>query len=105
MMRRNIAIATLVVGLLAFPLAATAQDTSSETYRQLKLFGDVFERVRADYVEDVTDEQLIEYAIEGMLANLDPHSSYLDARSYRDMQVNTRGEFGGLGIEIGRAHV
>ena len=100
MMRRNIAIATLVVGLLAFPLAATAQDTSSETYRQLKLFGDVFERVRADYVEDVTDEQLIEYAIEGMLANLDPHSSYLDARSYRDMQVNTRGEFGGLGIEV-----
>ena len=100
MMRRNIAIATLVLGLLAAPMAATAQDTSSETYRQLKLFGDVFERVRADYVEDVTDEQLIEYAIEGMLANLDPHSSYLDARSYRDMQVNTRGEFGGLGIEV-----
>ena len=100
MMRGNIATAALVVALLAAPMAATAQDSSSDTYRQLKLFGDVFERVRADYVEDVTDEQLIEHAIQGMLANLDPHSSYLDARSYSDMQVNTRGEFGGLGIEV-----
>ncbi|HEX6144066.1 MAG TPA: S41 family peptidase [Geminicoccaceae bacterium] len=73
---------------------------SSETFRQLKLFGDVFERVRAEYVEDVTDEELIETAINGMLTALDPHSGYLDAKKYRDMQVQTKGEFGGLGIEV-----
>ena len=70
---------------------------SSDTFRQLKLFGDVFERVRAEYVEDVTDEMLIESAINGMLTALDPHSGYLDAKKYRDMQVQTKGEFGGLG--------
>ena len=73
---------------------------SSDTFRQLKLFGDVFERVRAEYVEEVTDEQLIEAAINGMLTSLDPHSGYLDAKKYRDMQVQTKGEFGGLGIEV-----
>jgi carboxyl-terminal processing protease len=66
----------------------------------LKLFGDVFERVRAEYVEEVTDEALIESAINGMLTALDPHSGYLDAKKYRDMQVQTKGEFGGLGIEV-----
>ena len=75
-------------------------DTASETYRQLNLFGDVFERVRADYVEEVSDEKLIENAINGMLSSLDPHSSYLNTKSFRDMQVQTRGEFGGLGIEV-----
>jgi carboxyl-terminal processing protease len=89
---------TAAVVLLS-PLAAAAQ-SSSETYRQLNLFGDVFERVRADYVEEVTDEQLIENAINGMLTQLDPHSSYLNAKSYQEMQVQTRGEFGGLGIEV-----
>jgi carboxyl-terminal processing protease len=73
---------------------------SSDTFRQLKLFGDVFERVRAEYVEEITDEQLIESAINGMLTSLDPHSGYLDAKKYRDMQVQTKGEFGGLGIEV-----
>jgi len=73
---------------------------SSETYRQLNLFGDVFERVRADYVEEVNDSELIESAIQGMLTSLDPHSSYLNAKNYKDMQVQTRGEFGGLGIEV-----
>ncbi|MDX1540498.1 MAG: S41 family peptidase [Geminicoccaceae bacterium] len=73
---------------------------SSDTFRQLKLFGDVFERVRAEYVEDVADEELIETAINGMLTALDPHSGYLDAKKYRDMQVQTKGEFGGLGIEV-----
>ena len=73
---------------------------SSDTFRQLKLFGDVFERVRAEYVEDVSDEELIETAINGMLTALDPHSGYLDAKKYRDMQVQTKGEFGGLGIEV-----
>ena len=76
------------------------QAESSDTFRQLKLFGDVFERVRAEYVEDVTDETLIESAINGMLTALDPHSGYLDAKKYRDMQVQTKGEFGGLGIEV-----
>jgi carboxyl-terminal processing protease len=76
------------------------QAESSDTFRQLKLFGDVFERVRAEYVEEVTDEMLIESAINGMLTALDPHSGYLDAKKYRDMQVQTKGEFGGLGIEV-----
>src|SRR6266478_5156756 len=66
----------------------------------LSLFGDVFERVRADYVEKPDDGKLIESAINGMLAGLDPHSSYMDSKSFRDLQVQTRGEFGGLGIEV-----
>jgi carboxyl-terminal processing protease len=73
---------------------------SADTYRQLNLFGDVFERVRADYVEKPDDKKLVETAINGMLAGLDPHSSFMDADSFRDMQVQTRGEFGGLGIEV-----
>src|SRR3954469_17964983 len=77
-----------------------AKAAAADTYRQLSLFGDVFERVRADYVEKPEDAKLIESAINGMLAGLDPHSSYMDAKSFRDMQVQTRGEFGGLGIEV-----
>jgi carboxyl-terminal processing protease len=73
---------------------------SADTYRQLNLFGDVFERVRADYVEKPDDAKLIEAAINGMLNGLDPHSSYMDSKSYRDMQVQTKGQFGGLGIEV-----
>jgi carboxyl-terminal processing protease len=73
---------------------------SADTYRQLNLFGDVFERVRTDYVEKPDDGKLVESAINGMLAGLDPHSSYMDSKSFRDMQVQTRGEFGGLGIEV-----
>ncbi len=88
--------------LLCCGLTASAQTTTnnSDTYEQLRLFGDVFERVRADYVEQVTDEQLIESAINGMLTALDPHSSYLNTESFEEMQVQTRGEFGGLGIEV-----
>ena len=81
-------------------VGATAKAAAADTYRQLNLFGDVFERVRADYVEKPDDAKLIETAINGMLAGLDPHSSYMDAKSFRDMQVQTRGEFGGLGIEV-----
>ncbi len=77
-----------------------AQAAAADTYRQLSLFGDVFERVRADYVEKPDDGKLVESAINGMLAGLDPHSSYMDSKSFRDMQVQTRGEFGGLGIEV-----
>ncbi len=89
-----------VLMLVITPATLWAESDRSETYRQLKLFGDVFERVRADYVEKVSDEDLIESAIRGMLASLDPHSSYLDEKSFGDMQVQTRGEFGGLGIEV-----
>src|SRR6187455_3365803 len=81
-------------------VGATAKAAAADTYRQLNLFGDVFERVRADYVEKPDDAKLIETAINGMLAGLDPHSSYMDSKSFRDMQVQTRGEFGGLGIEV-----
>jgi carboxyl-terminal processing protease len=78
----------------------SAKAAAADTYRELNLFGDVFERVRADYVEKPEDNKLIETAINGMLAGLDPHSSYMDPKSFRDMQVQTRGEFGGLGIEV-----
>lgn len=78
----------------------TAMAAASDTYRQLNLFGDIFERVRADYVEKPEDSKLIEAAINGMLSSLDPHSTYMDAKNFRDMQVQTRGQFGGLGIEV-----
>jgi carboxyl-terminal processing protease len=81
-------------------LSASAKAAAADTYRQLNLFGDVFERVRADYVEKPDDAKLVEQAINGMLNGLDPHSSYMDAKSFKDMQVQTRGEFGGLGIEV-----
>ena len=81
-------------------LGSSAKAAASDTYRQLNLFGDVFERVRSDYVEKPDDSKLVESAINGMLAGLDPHSSYMDPKSFRDMQVQTRGEFGGLGIEV-----
>jgi carboxyl-terminal processing protease len=82
-------------------ISAFAQDSSkADTYRLLTLFGDVFERVRAEYVESTVDRDLVENAINGMLTGLDPHSSYMNAKAFRDMQVQTRGEFGGLGIEV-----
>ncbi|TCU62885.1 S41A family C-terminal processing peptidase-3 [Bradyrhizobium sp. R2.2-H] len=81
-------------------MGSSARAATADTYRQLNLFGDVFERVRSDYVEKPDDTKLIESAISGMLTGLDPHSSYMDAKSFRDMQVQTRGEFGGLGIEV-----
>ena len=78
----------------------SAVAASAETYRQLSLFGDVFEKVRTDYVEKPEESKLIESAVNGMLTSLDPHSSYMDAKAFRDMQTTTRGEFGGLGIEV-----
>src|SRR5918994_1296027 len=81
-------------------MGSSARAAAADTYRQLNLFGDVFERVRADYVEKPDDSKLIESAINGMLAGLDPHSSYMEPKAFRDMQVQTRGEFGGLGIEV-----
>ncbi len=91
-------VATGLLCMLGGP--AAGQSANSETYRQLNLFGDVFERVRSEYVEEISDEELIEAAINGMLTSLDPHSSYLDPDGFEDMQVQTRGEFGGLGIEV-----
>jgi carboxyl-terminal processing protease len=99
-MMKTISVAALAGVLFLTPACAIAETNTSETYRQLNLFGDVFERVRSEYVEPVTDEQLIETAINGMLTSLDPHSSYLNRKSFQDMQVTTRGEFGGLGIEV-----
>src|SRR6188768_3586083 len=82
-------------------LAATAlAASSSNTYEQLNLFGEVFERIRDNYVEEADDEKLIEAAVNGMLTSLDPHSSYLNQKDFQDMQVQTKGEFGGLGIEV-----
>jgi len=101
-----------LIALLAMPAMAqeekrTATDKeaakdpdANNTYKQLNLFGEVFERVRANYVDPVTDKELIEHALNGMLSNLDPHSSYLTAKDFGDMQVQTKGEFGGLGIEV-----
>ena len=80
--------------------SSPARAAASDTYRDLNLFGDVFEKIRTDYVEKPDETKLVEAAINGMLTSLDPHSSYMDAKSYRDMQVQTRGEFGGLGIEV-----
>ncbi|MCG5234911.1 S41 family peptidase [Xanthobacter oligotrophicus] len=96
-----VAVAAVQPRVLApFFLGTAAEAASSDTYKQLNLFGDVFERVRSDYVEKPDDAKLIEAAINGMLQSLDPHSSYMDAKNHRDMQVQTRGEFGGLGIEV-----
>jgi carboxyl-terminal processing protease len=81
-------------------IGAAAKAAVADTYRQLNLFGDVFERVRSDYVERPDDGKLVESAINGMLQGLDPHSSYMDPKSFKDMQIQTRGEFGGLGIEV-----
>jgi carboxyl-terminal processing protease len=100
-----------LIVLLTLPVPAMAQDAArtagsasvgdkSDTYRQLNLFGDVFERVRSQYVDQVNDKKLIENAINGMLNSLDPHSSYMNADEFTEMQVQTKGEFGGLGIEV-----
>ncbi len=95
-------LATIVVGLSLTILFTPEREVeaSSETYRQLNLFGDVFAKIREDYVEEVDDSKLIEAAINGMLASLDPHSSYLNPKNYTGMKVQTRGKFGGLGIEV-----
>ena len=92
----------MVVGFIAalglLPAARGANDVSA--YRQLDLFSDAFERVRANYVRPVQDSELINAAIEGMVSNLDPHSSYMDAKAFADMQIQTKGSFGGIGIQV-----
>ncbi len=90
----------LVTTQVAGPLLAEESERKSNVYEQLDLFGDIFERIRIQYVEEVDDADLIEAAINGMLTSLDPHSSYLSPDDADDMRVQTRGEFGGLGIEV-----
>ncbi|MGL4243210.1 MAG: S41 family peptidase [Beijerinckiaceae bacterium] len=90
----------LMTTQIAGPLIAQETPDSASVYEQLDLFGDIFTRIRGQYVEEVNSEELIEAAINGMLTSLDPHSSYLSADDFADMQVQTRGEFGGLGIEV-----
>src|SRR5271156_1313153 len=92
--------ATVLVFSLRQDLGAAPPANSAETYKQLNLFGEVFERVRAEYVDEVSDDTLVESAINGMLTSLDPHSNYLNTKNFNDMKVQTRGEFGGLGIEV-----
>ncbi|MGV6839820.1 MAG: S41 family peptidase [Planktomarina sp.] len=98
------AIGGAILGFLAAPYVSgplfAQQNNNAETYQQLELFGDIFERVRKNYVEEVDDKALIEAAIDGMLSSLDPHSSYLSADDAAAMQIQTRGAFGGLGIEV-----
>ncbi len=109
-MMRKYSYLFLGVGLGAFTAAwlpqalnltpGAALAAAADTYRQLNLFGDVFEKIRNSYVEKPDEGKLVEAAINGMLTSLDPHSSYMDAKAFRDMQVQTKGEFGGLGIEV-----
>jgi carboxyl-terminal processing protease len=94
------ALGTLVSVKLAGPVLAEETETRKTIYEQLDLFGDIFERIRSEYVEEVSSKDLIEAAIDGMLTSLDPHSSYLSADDAAKMRVQTRGEFGGLGIEV-----
>ena len=90
----------IAVTQIAGPLVAQEAEAEASIYEQLDLFGDIFERIRAQYVEEVSPEDLITAAINGMLTSLDPHSSYLSAKDFEEMQIDTRGEFGGLGIEV-----
>ncbi len=90
----------VVTTQVAAPLLAQEAERQTNVYEQLDLFGDIFERIRSQYVEDVNEADLIEAAINGMLTSLDPHSSYLSPQDAADMRVQTRGEFGGLGIEV-----
>src|ERR1700752_2467316 len=102
-MKRSGLFAAAVVAIALFSLRqdlGAASPNSTETYKQLNLFGEVFERVRSEYVDDVSDNSLVESAINGMLTSLDPHSNYLNSKNFNDMKVQTRGEFGGLGIEV-----
>lgn len=82
------------------PSTTEAKQDYNETYKQLNLFGEVFERIRTQYVEELSDKDIIEHALNGMLASLDPHSSYMNEESFNDMKIETKGAFGGLGIEV-----
>ncbi|MFA7275178.1 MAG: S41 family peptidase [Pseudobdellovibrionaceae bacterium] len=109
-MTRPLLSAFALLSLMLLPNCSVAEEIkatapldgkgNAETYKQLMLFGEVFETVRNNYVEPISDEKIIEHAIKGMLTNLDPHSDYMTAKDFDDMKVQTKGEFGGLGIEV-----
>ena len=88
-----------IIILVLFSFNVNAEEKNTNVYKQLNMFGEVYERVRREYVEEVSDKELIEAAIQGMLQSLDPHSSFMNSETFDDMQVQTKGEFGGLGIE------
>jgi carboxyl-terminal processing protease len=90
-------VAGFAAAVMLFPVAHGADNSA---YRQLDLFGDAFERVRADYVRPVQESELVDNAIEGMVSSLDPHSAYMNAKQYADMQITTKGQFGGVGLEV-----
>lgn len=99
----NLALFSLLAvaaGFVMYAQQPAQSDEREETYRQLTLFGDVFQRVRGEYVDEISDKELIEAAINGMLTSLDPHSAYLPDDNFKKMQVQTKGKFGGLGIEV-----
>ncbi len=111
MIKNNLLRISILALITCLPLTANSEDRrmageaqnsvdKNDTYRQLDLFGEVFERARSEYVEDIEDKELIKNAVNGMLSSLDPHSSFLDADDFADMRVQTKGEFGGLGIEV-----
>ena len=99
-MKQFIKMSAFAIGFVYVMFSVPAFAAKTETYNQLNLFADVFERIRSQYVKDVDDEELIEAAINGMLTSLDPHSTYLNSKRYENMRVQTTGEFGGLGIEV-----
>ena len=89
-----------IIILVLFSFNVKKKKKNTNVYKQLNMFGEVYERVRREYVEEVSDKELIEAAIQGMLQSLDPHSSFMNSETFDDMQVQTKGEFGGLGIEV-----
>lgn len=101
---KKILLVTILISFVSLPLSVLAAKSQSvddlSTIELLDLFGDVFQKIREDYVEEVTDKELIESAINGMLTDLDPHSSFLNFDDFKDMKEQTKGEFGGLGIEV-----
>ena len=90
----------LILYIFFYPYSLNATNNEEEKYKYLDLFGQVFDRVRSSYVEEVSDRELIEKAIDGMLSGLDPHSGYMNEEIWQEMQMDTKGKFGGLGIEI-----
>lgn len=98
--KNHIIFFAFTIFISSYSFKVYADDDNTNVYKQLNMFGEIYERVRREYVEEVSDKELIEAAIEGMLQSLDPHSSFMNEDTFKDMQVQTKGEFGGLGIEV-----
>lgn len=96
----KILLVVFTLWIINYAVASDKKKDDTDTYRQLSLFGEVFERVRKDYVEEADDKELVENAINGMLVSLDPHSGFYNEEKFKNLQVQTKGEFGGLGIEV-----